>query len=130
MRFLFSDYFLIGLLAAISIFTIAILPTIWYVNNQGVDTPLHFAGGLWVGLLFLALFGRFKELAPYSGFIKSRLLLLAFTVAIVALVGVGWELYEFVFNNIGPIADTMGDLSLDLIGGLTAALAGMFVFRK
>ena len=130
MRFLFSDYFLIGLLALICGFSIYILPGTWYINNQWVDIPLHFFGGLWVGLIFLALFGRFPELNSYARFLESRLLVFIFTLAMAALVGVGWEFYEFIFDNMGSLADTIADLALDLFGATMAALAGVFVFKK
>lgn len=104
------------------------LVNLWYYRFFWLDILMHFAGGAW---LIMFLFWFFKKqqddyllAAPYG---ISMILALGF----VALAGVGWEFFEFLFDvfissqgyarvaQLG-MADTMSDLLFDLLGGLTA----------
>lgn len=100
-----------------------------YFLMPWLDIPLHFLGGLWVYLFARALgirFGleinsQFKELAK-----------LTFFMGAVLFVGVFWEFWEFILDRYiihngysyfpGAYEDTLGDLVLDLLGGLTGYL--------
>jgi hypothetical protein len=98
--------------------------TWWY------DTLLHLLGGVWVGNLFIYIFSQ--RLVIFDGK-KNLFYTLAVILGFVALVGVGWELYEFMIDQtIGvkyalplaqpSIADTMKDLASDLLGGTLTAI--------
>ena len=91
--------------------------SIWFF-----DMPMHFLGGLWVGLFFIYLFW-FKPLSS-NLFIEIMMGVL--------FIGVSWEIFEFIFtNHIGQAPfntlDTISDICFDLAGGLFTIL---YVFRS
>lgn len=91
------------------------------------DMPVHFLGGLWVGLAALWLLLRF------AGDTVSRGRLAALILGSGIAVGAAWEVFEY---NIGlaPIShqvyvvDTVLDLSMDLAGALAAF--GIALYRR
>lgn len=102
------------------------------------DIALHFSGGIFVGLLALwfifnkANFLMKKEKLPfYIVFIS--------VISFTALIGVLWEFYEFILDQITGykssvmvmqenLKDTMGDLFFDLLG---ASVSNVFLkFKK
>jgi len=99
------------------------------LRHWWIDRVAHFSGGFWAALLLIYLFRHYSELAPFSGFLTSRILTAIFAIAVAALIGTLWELFEFSVDNIGDLADTMEDLFLDLAGGGLAAICGFF-YRK
>lgn len=89
----------------------------WYYTVWYFDMIMHFLGGFWIGLLFFYIFSEkriSKNIFP---------LVLFFTFAI----GVGWEVFEVVVNNIfaqvpfSP-SDTLSDIFFDLAGGFSSAV--------
>lgn len=81
--------------------------------------PMHFLGGFWLGLAVIWLL-LFKDV---SGGISVKLILKVFLG--VLCVGVSWELYEILVNNVmahNPFntLDTISDACFDLAGGLSA----------
>lgn len=89
----------------------------WYNSIWYFDMPMHFAGGLFLGLAFVWLLN-----------IQSISIKVVFKIILgVLLIGVGWEIYEIVVNNIiaqNPFntLDTISDVFFDLAGGTTAVL--------
>ena len=87
----------------------------WYFTVWWFDMPMHFFGGIWVGLFFL-----------YAYKVKNISLRSVIEVTLSVLVmGILWEIFEFyVFNGIGrypfDLLDTFSDIFFDLAGGLTA----------
>lgn len=86
--------------------------------------PMHFIGGLWLGLFFIYLFYIPSESFRFSS--ESKALILKILLFVLSI-GVGWELFEILFNNI--IAkipfnslDTISDVFFDLSGGSFAVL--------
>ena len=78
---------------------------------------MHFLGGFWVGLAFLYLF------PPKD----SPLDAIFITLLLVLTVGVLWEVFEILINEIiaqNPfnVLDTASDIFFDLSGGLCAIL--------
>lgn len=101
-----------------------------------LDNVMHFAGGAWLGGFFWWARGRFPA---HFGEPRSTLGFALQLLAMVALVGVFWEFYEFgsdfilergisSYELLGPsgVADTMSDLFFDLAGGFSAALGFAF----
>ena len=93
----------------------------WYYTIWYFDMPMHFLGGLWLGLFFIYVFSR-KEPSFDLNFKLILTILLA-----VLFIGVLWELFEiYVNNDIGQIPfnllDTISDLFCDLAGGTFAIL--------
>ena len=108
----------------------------WYLTTH-LDIPMHIAGGAWVALFFFYLFSqRSGNFLP-----DNKLVQLIFALGFVALIGVGWEFYEyladvFIKHNTafgcmqpGTLFDTLKDLFDDLIGG-TVAAGVMLVHKK
>ena len=89
----------------------------WYFSIWWSDMPMHFLGGLWLGLVFFYLF------LPENLSLK-----LIFKVSLfILIIGIGWEIFEILFINYinqNPfnILDTISDLFFDLTGGLFAIL--------
>lgn len=89
----------------------------WYSAIWWSDMPMHFLGGLWLGLILIWLF-NFQDLS---------LRLISKIILGVFLIGVGWEFFEFVFNNYIAknqfnTLDTISDIFFDLAGGSFAIL--------
>ena len=104
-----------------------------YVIIPWFDMPMHFFGGAWTGMA--AIFFVYTYIVPrYSALsIKRRI---AVTLSIVLIVGLGWELFEFVLGrmtyiNFGDITDTVTDLFLDVLGAsCVIALLYPFFFHS
>lgn len=112
----------------------------WYGNLKWIDMPMHWFGGFAMAFLGFAVWNFFVGSAHIDG--HGRLARLAPTIVkvgwiigFVALVGIGWEWFEFLCDQIFPaivpeyrqaqpnLGDTMGDLFLDLFGGLVGYLS-------
>lgn len=118
--------FVFGLLACIVTFHLVGILTNWYRTIFWFPMLLHLAGGVWLGALFFFLAKRrgMSALLESAGGVETLFLVLGF----VALGGVFWELFEFGVDAFIPdpslrnqapyLADTMGDLAVDLIGGI------------
>lgn len=86
-----------------------------YWQHRWLDTPVHFVGGLWLALAFVwlsSVFGRqIRTILPL--------------IFIVLVVGVGWEVYEYIFEisySSYYIFDTSKDLLMDVFGAIAAFL--------
>ncbi|MFC1720666.1 hypothetical protein ACFL0K_00185 [Patescibacteria group bacterium] len=93
----------------------------WYWMFWWYDILLHFLGGLWLGGTALWFLQYVKE-KPMSRFKQYM-----FPVAMVILIGLGWELFEFsldtfVIFQTNDIIDTISDLWMDVAGSLTATI--------
>lgn len=123
-----APFFVAGLLLIIAACHVVASTLGWYLTVPWLAVILHFLGGLWSAALFAWLFRN--ELAAMF---RARPLLAFFCiVGFAALIGVTWESFEFsidrLFNTqtrLGykmqiDLADTMQDLTLDLLGGLAA----------
>lgn len=106
-----------------------------YEVQKWIDVPMHFWGGVGIGLLALAIWDATIQKITFQKSLKPVWKMLVYFVGIlgvVVLVGVFWEWYEFIFDTImrmygtgyAPaqmgIGDTMADLALDTLGGLLA----------
>jgi len=88
----------------------------WYYSVWYLDMIMHFLGGFWLGLLFLYFSSIQKDL-------NSIVRILLF----VLFIGIGWEIYEVLVNDIfarNPFnfLDTISDIFFDLSGGACAIL--------
>ncbi|MCE9585510.1 hypothetical protein K8Q94_02735 [Candidatus Nomurabacteria bacterium] len=101
----------------------------WYSSIWYFDMIMHFLGGFWLSLALIWVF-KVKEISLK---IVTRLLLG------VLLIGVGWEVFEVLVNNLlaqNPFyaLDTFSDICFDLAGGSTAILyvikRVIIVFKK
>ncbi len=98
----------------------------WYSAMWWFDIPMHIMGGMFLGLLAGALF--FKKIRTLSN--KEALVVI---LLFVLIVGLGWEVFEYVVQTIikgqqlASIPDSVKDMVMDLLGGL---LTSLFVLRS
>ncbi|OGY98332.1 MAG: hypothetical protein A2855_01000 [Candidatus Liptonbacteria bacterium RIFCSPHIGHO2_01_FULL_57_28] len=125
------DRILLALIAVIFVAQSAAVAFLWYDTNPWIDIVFHVVGGLWIGLLFIYLyFERWHVLPQGLGFFA----LLFLTTGFVALIGTGWELFEY-FSAVfvagyvpfggsipGVHFDTLKDIFNDTVGGALVAL--------
>jgi hypothetical protein len=103
-----------------------------YWRIPWLDIPMHFLGGLWVGLSILWLYYE-------SGYIhlpkdkRGRGSVLTLALAGTFIIGVLWEIFEFsldtfiVFQEVYNIGDTLLDLFMDEVGALVAAMVCLWM---
>jgi hypothetical protein len=98
----------------------------WYSAMWYFDIPMHIMGGIFLGLLFGALF--FKKLLLLDTRDSLVVVLLG-----VLIVGLGWEFFEYIVQalsrgglQIANIPDSIKDMVMDMTGG---GLASIFVLR-
>jgi hypothetical protein len=123
-RLLFISFALVVILGGFHIVasTFYLYWTVWWFDNV-----MHFLGGLSIGLL--SLWGAYM-----SGFLgreaRGRFRILLTVVISVLVVGLGWEIFEYLFGISNPtlgetyMKDTIYDLSFDLIGAILVGLWG------
>ena len=107
----------------------------WNFYYSWFDQILHLAGGFLTVAIFQYFFSRFYG----DVFKKSFWLELVIGLSFVALVGVLWELHEFVADwwlqkpfLQGGVSDTISDLFLGLVGGMIFILLNklLWVLKK
>ncbi len=102
----------------LSIINILAVNTGWYYIYYWFDIPMHFIGGL--SALFLVAYLFYSSAITYK---NTFFLLLVATL----LIGIAWEMYEYLINNIwAGIAfdrvDTLQDIFFDVLGGIFGSL--------
>ena len=93
----------------------------YYSSIWWFDMPMHFMGGLWLGLVFMWFF--WGQEFNYKLVLKIILGVL--------IVGVSWEIFEVILNSYtirDPFStlDTVSDICFDLAGGFIS----IFYFAK
>ncbi|MFA5999700.1 MAG: hypothetical protein WC783_01835 [Candidatus Paceibacterota bacterium] len=90
--------------------------SVWYF-----DIIMHFLGGVWVGFFFIYVYSPLQRVTrPVLKVLLS-----------VFLIGISWEIFEFVVNNvIGRIPFDAGDTLSDIFWDLTGGLIATFYFFK
>lgn len=100
----------VAVLSWIGNFTVIAYVYDWY------DQILHLLGGAWVAafvLMFLKPRPHFFDIA------KDFNATLVFVLGVLAMTGIFWEFFEYsIHREYLFLADTLGDLFLDLAGGL------------
>lgn len=95
----------------------------WWAH---VDKIMHLLGGMSIAAAAISGMHYAKQ-RQWISFINPYLTVLCI-VAIVALIAVGWEFFEFILDHTlrtrmqPSVADTMGDLACGLVGGLLIAM--------
>ena len=129
-----------GALIVIGIFHVFALINSWYWSFPWMDIPMHIIGGAWVacvGFWYMNSSQRLRDIFASLSDFEKFVILLGFVV----LVGIFWEFYEFFYDiNFKEkfaftqgdmiLADTLGDLLNDMIGGAIVFLAGKIAFVK
>ncbi len=96
----------------------------WQWIVPWLDMPMHFAGGIWVALLFFYLDENYFK-------ISNKIARYLSTISFTMLTGVLWEFAEYIYSVFFPSSvfslfkfpmnlyrDTLGDLFFDLAGAL------------
>lgn len=96
------------------------------------DALLHFGGGMLTGLVGLRWL---RERLGTDVDVRRTYVAIIGMLGFVALVGVSWEIYEFLldrffssalgFSNQPSLADTISDLFFDIFGGAAALLLSL-----
>lgn len=123
----FSIYLLI-LIVVIAILNMLAVSFSWYWRIWWLDMPMHFLGGLWVGLTSIWIFYN-KDTAVNCNENKRNYSHIFFiSIASVLLVGILWEIFEFGVNaNVSfsiqnSLSDTLSDLFFDLLGAVFSSI--------
>ncbi|MFN4181548.1 MAG: hypothetical protein ACK4FA_02540 [Candidatus Paceibacteria bacterium] len=108
------------LVVGIALINYAAIKFHWYSSLWWFDMPMHFLGGLWVGMLLIWYIVR----EDFSLHAIGRVLLGAF------IVGMAWEVLELVLNeqfirDTYDLRDTISDLFFDLSGTFAAMFYAM-----
>lgn len=132
MNFLFNHtlkYILILLAVIMSTHVWAVINDGYY-NMWWLDIVLHFAGGLFIGLIFILFIQKSKTL-PVSVWTWFTLFVAISSFGV--FIGLQWEFFEFLFDKfildgtdmlpaqLG-MQDTMSDFFLDWMGALFAGV--------
>ncbi len=119
----------LALILLISVLNFLSISRDWYDTVWWFDIPMHFLGGAWMGVLFGYLFFEKLKFSSASFHFLSYLLI---SFGLMALVGIGWELFEY-FRDIylagyvrEDVLDTLADLLNNLIGNTVSA---SFIWR-
>lgn len=101
-----------------------------YWKISWFDILMHGLGGLAIGLLSASFLVRFKAL------LSHKILLACMVVAGAVFFGFVWESLEFVVDfflglplHQPSVADTLGDLVMDYLGGCLAGLIALFIIH-
>lgn len=106
------------LVVVIFLVNLAAMKFFWYSSIWWFDMPMHFAGGVFLGLVALASYARAKGMENPA--MKAFIVVLMATLVF----GVGWEIFEFgidTFITFSPhnLLDTVSDICFDLAGAFT-----------
>jgi len=106
----------------------------WYWVYRWFDIPVHFMGGVWLGLAGLWVWYTTSGFRKKSWYKKISAVKVSLLTGL--LVGVVWELYEFgvwqLIEGDLPVnyyADTLLDIVMDVFGAFFGYLVYRFVVR-
>jgi len=101
-----------------------------YITFTWLDIPMHFLGGLAISYTIVLFLKFFKDKNMIN--IRNRFIFVLVVVALVILVAVLWEFYEFFLKTFFNVSTqpNLEDTLLDLFMGLVGGLFGGIVFRR
>ncbi len=122
-KYIVGLFFLIALIAILHNIS---LTYFLYWRFLWTDIVMHFLGGLFIALGgYLFLFDKTK----FS--IKE---ILFYTIGASLLVGLGWEVFEYVFDIVPYtkwyVPDTVSDILMDIVGGIVGFFAVFLISIK
>lgn len=104
-----------------------------YWRLRWIDMPMHFLGGLWLGLAGIYIY---KKIFPRTFYRKNNLCVLATALTTALLVGGLWEIIELNLTStpciarINSVMDTLSDLFCDLLGACIGAILFILLRQK
>ena len=125
---LISKHFLVTLLFFIAAIYIVGNLDFLFLEIWWFDIPMHFLGGVFLGLLFLLYFKKY-----FSNFDREKIFIqIIIILGFVLTIGVGWEIFEFLLEQVSilkdmdlmrmTVGDTLKDLAMDSLGGIFIAV--------
>jgi len=113
----------VGSFFGIFIFIMNILANLfyWYTSIFWFDMFMHTLGGVFIAIVFGAIFQN-----KFSTFSSQKFFL--FLISLVFVIGVFWEGYEYVVQyfiknvHLADLPDSISDLVCDVVGGSLGAL--------
>lgn len=119
-------FILLGFIAFIFLTNLIASVFYWYISMWWFDMPMHFLGGVWLALfgywlLIFILERKHLAISETRSIPTMRLMLFVF------IIGILWELFEFVVSHstgamLGNTIDSLSDICFDLAGGLVGLL--------
>ena len=104
----------------------------WYYTIWWFDMPMHFLGGVFLGLSVLFVISKYlPRLIVYStSGLSLNTVILVFML--VLMIGLFWEIFELLNDHFFQLnqqntLDTVSDLFFDMSGGLAAVV---YFFKK
>ncbi len=97
----------------------------WFYLIWWFDMPMHFLGGVFIGLLLVFLIE--KNIKLKFSFPTIEAFPLLSYILLIALIGILWEYFELIIdvytgNHLINILDTFSDISFDIAGGALSLL--------
>lgn len=119
-------YRLFTVVAVVFIFQMLATKFYWYDLLWYFDMPMHYMGGLFIGLLAFYLYLKAKKNVPLD---LNRTIL--FVVIFSIIIAVGWEVFEYVVaittrGSVLHLLDSVSDIFFDLAGASTAVIYTLF----
>lgn len=136
-----SSKIVFGLLALIFVFHMVAIQKTLYWTYTWLDIPMHILGGIWAALFF-AWLAEHTSFLSFSFREAKFMTSVIMTLGFVALCGIGWEFYEFIYDVFFSVsrnyafllqlsaADTMADLFFDIFGGAIGFLCVYVPYLK
>lgn len=115
---LFIEILIFSLIISFIHYFAAIYGLYWAIS--WLDILMHFLGGLLIGLIVLFVFFTSEKIDFPK---ENRLMVIIFSISLVLVVGLLWELWELyvgIANLFTDSADTIMDLVMDIIGAIFA----------
>lgn len=123
-----------GLAFPAAVLAIHALTLAFYEAWWPYDIPMHFLGGVSIAVGGAVCIASWKG-ASFLGSVPGWFVVM-FLVGLTMIFGVLWEFVEFgsdwILHTVNQqgLRDTMGDLAMDLLGGVVGAAAGLRILRK
>jgi len=105
---------------------------IWFLywQYQWLDIPMHFIGGVWLGLLGLWLWNHTAYLSRFRAQFRISNILIVFVFGIA--IGLVWEAFEYIvwkYSGKPFPLEYATDSTLDLFMDTLGAYASLFVYK-
>lgn len=130
-----------GLLALILVLHVIAIQKALYWVYVWLDIPMHILGGFWAAL-FLAWLLEHTSFLRFSFKEANLAASIIMSLGFVALCGIGWEFYEFIYDVFFSVsrnydfllqlsaADTIADLFFGILGGAMGFLCVYIPYLK
>lgn len=121
------------LILIIGILHISAMEFYLYWTFPWFDIPMHFLGGLWVGVTSIWFFFFSGHAGKFTSQLTTRNI---FTVSIasVIVIGILWEIFE-IYAGVPMLTadyplDTSVDLLVDILGAIAASIYAVVEFQR